>query len=83
MFLHPFDDCHLIAGYGSLGAEVLEDVPDVDVAIICCGGGGHLAGVATAFAHFAKKKPRVFGVEPETANGMYKSMKVHNCTLLQ
>ena len=44
IFLHPFDDRHLIAGYGSLGKEILEDVPDVDFVLICCGGGGLLGG---------------------------------------
>ena len=40
VFLHPFDDLHLIAGYGSLGYEICQQVPDVSVVIVCCGGGG-------------------------------------------
>jgi threonine dehydratase len=76
IFLHPFDDRHLIAGYGSLGCEILEDVPDVDIVVVCCGGGGLLAGTATALAYFGKNV-RVFGVEPENACGMYKSLKVN------
>lgn len=77
VFLHPFDDRHLIAGYGSLGLEILQDVPDADFVLVCCGGGGLLAGTATALAYFsAGKRIRVFGVEPETASGMRMSLQV-------
>lgn len=77
VFLHPFDDRPLIAGYGSLGQEILQDVPDVDIVILCCGGGGLLAGTATALAHLSSKPVRVFGVEPETASGMFLSLQVN------
>lgn len=89
VFLHPFDDRHLIAGYGSLGLEILQDVPDADFVLVCCGGGGLLAGTATALAYFATgKRIRVFGVEPETASGMRMSLQVITrllilCVLLQ
>ena len=76
IFLHPFDDRHLIAGHGSLGKEILEDVPDVDFVLICCGGGGLLAGASMALKMLTERSIRVFGVEPETACGMYKSLKV-------
>jgi len=75
IFLHPFDDRHLIAGYGSLGKEILEDVPDVDFVLICCGGGGLLAGTALALSKLAKSSVRIFGVEPVNACGMYKSLQ--------
>ena len=73
IFLHPFDDINLIAGHGSLGLEILEDVPDVDVIVLCCGGGGLLAGVAAAIK-LNKPSCKVFGVEPETANTMQRSL---------
>lgn len=47
-FVHPYDDMDLIAGHGTVGLEILEDFPDVDVVLVCCGGGGLVAGVATA-----------------------------------
>merc|ERR1712156_49637 len=75
IFLHPFDDRHLIAGHGSLGKEILEDVPDVDFVLICCGGGGLLAGASMALKMLTERSIRVFGVEPETACGMHKSLK--------
>jgi len=73
VFLHPFDDINLIAGHGSLGLEILNDVPDVDMVVVCCGGGGLLAGVASAIK---LKKPtcKVVGVEPESASSMLKSL---------
>jgi len=61
VFVHPFDDPVLQAGHGSLGLEVVEDVPDVDTIVVPVGGGGLIAGVATA------ADCRVVGVEPEAA----------------
>ena len=47
-FVHPFDDDAIIAGQGTLGIEMLEDHPDLDVVVVPIGGGGLIAGVATA-----------------------------------
>src|SRR3954451_19014609 len=46
--VHPFDDPYVIAGQGTLGLEILEDVPDVDTILVAVGGGGLVAGIATA-----------------------------------
>lgn len=59
--VHPFDDPVLQAGHGSLGLEVVEDVPDVDTIVVPIGGGGLIAGVASAV------DCHVVGVEPESA----------------
>ena len=74
---------HLIAGYGSLGADILEDFKKCadkngypDIVLVCCGGGGVLSGVATYIYQKTSGYTHVYGVEPETANGMYQSMKV-------
>jgi len=72
-FLHPFDCRHLIAGHASLGLELVEQVPDLDTVVVCCGGGGLLAGVATA-VKLLKPEARVIGVEPETACTMHRSL---------
>jgi threonine dehydratase len=61
VFVHPFDDPILQAGHGSLGLEVVEDLPDVDTIVVPVGGGGLLAGIASAV------ECRVVGVEPENA----------------
>lgn len=67
--VHPFDDLHTIAGTGTLGLELLEDVPQVDVVICGIGGGGLISGVAAAIK-LSKPDTRVIGVEPEGAPGM-------------
>jgi threonine dehydratase len=60
-FVHPFDDPVLQAGHGTLGLEVLEDRPEVATVVVPIGGGGLIAGVATAL------DCRIIGVEPESA----------------
>lgn len=68
-FVHPFDDPAVIAGHGSLGLEILEDLPDVDVVVVGVGGGGLISGVAAAIKE-TRPGTRVYGVEPTTANAM-------------
>ena len=63
-FVHPFDDPVLQAGHGTLGFEVVEDVPGVETIVVPIGGGGLCAGVASAV------DCRVVGVEPEVAPTM-------------
>ncbi len=60
--VHPFDDPLVMAGQGTVGLEILEDAPDVDVIVVPVGGGGLIAGIATAVAPLGI---RVVGVEPE------------------
>lgn len=64
--VHPFDDQHFIAGHGSMGLEILEDAPDVQVVIAAAGGGGLLAGVGSAIKA-VRPDVRILGAEPETA----------------
>ncbi len=66
---HPFDDPAVIAGHGSAGLEILEDVPDVDVVVVAVGGGGVISGIATAIKE-RRPEVRVYGVEPETSNAV-------------
>jgi threonine dehydratase len=70
VFVHPFDNPDIIAGQGTLGLEVLEQIPDVDTIVMGVGGGGLLAGVATAVKARAKELGReikVVGVQAENA----------------
>jgi len=60
-FVHPFDDPVLQTGHGTLGLEIVEDVPDVSTIVVPVGGGGLIAGVASAV------ECTVIGVEPESA----------------
>jgi len=65
-FVHPFDDDRFIAGNGTVGLEILEDLPDADAIVAALGGGGLLAGIAAAVAETGAAA-KVFAAEPETA----------------
>ena len=62
----PFNDEQIIAGQGTIGLEVLEDLPDVETVLVPVGGGGMISGVATAI-RMSKPSVKVIGVEPELA----------------
>jgi threonine dehydratase len=66
VFVHPFDDDRFIAGNGTVGLEILEDLPDVDAIVAPLGGGGLLAGIAAAVSE-TRPQARIFAAEPETA----------------
>jgi threonine dehydratase len=64
--VHAFDDERVIAGQGTVGLEILEQVPDVTVAVVPIGGGGLIGGIALALKH-ARPHVRIIGVEAEAA----------------
>jgi threonine dehydratase len=68
-FAHPFDDPDVIAGHGSIGLEILEDLPEVDVVVVGIGGGGLISGVAAALKEH-RPSVRVYGVEPTASNAL-------------
>ena len=76
IFLHPFDDLDLIAGYGSIGMEILEDCPFPGFVVVCCGGGGLVSGISAA-VRLSGQCPatKIIAVEPVTANTMYLSLQ--------
>jgi threonine dehydratase len=69
VFVHPFDDPVLHAGHGSLGVEILEDVPHAATVVVPIGGGGLISGVAVAVKSL-RPEARLVGVEPDGAAGM-------------
>jgi threonine dehydratase len=72
--IHPFDDLRVIAGQATVGMELVDDVPDVDVVVVACGGGGLISGVATA-VKLRRPAARVIGVEPQGASAMSQSLE--------
>jgi threonine dehydratase len=70
----PFDDDAVIAGQGTLAYELIEEVPDLDVIVTPCGGGGLLSGVALA-ARDVLPAVRLYGVEPEAGDDMKRSLE--------
>lgn len=73
-FIHPFDDVEVIAGQGTIGLEILDQLSDVEAVIVPIGGGGLIAGVAYAIKNL-RPDVKVYGVQAEQAPGMYKSFK--------
>jgi threonine dehydratase len=65
-FVHPFDDHDFIAGNGTMGIEIMEDMPQVKTVLAAIGGGGLTTGIASAIKQLAPHV-RVMGAEPETA----------------
>jgi threonine dehydratase len=72
-YVHPFGDPDIIAGQGTVGLEIMEDVPEVDTIAVCVGGGGLLAGIAVA-AKALNPAVRIVGVEPEGAPAVTRSL---------
>lgn len=66
IMIHPFDDPHVIAGQGSMGLEILEQVPDVGVIVVPVGGGGMISGIATA-VKARRPEVRIIGVEADAS----------------
>lgn len=81
LLIPPFDDPDVIAGQGTVGLEICEDLPDADMVIVPIGGGGLISGISTAMKSL-KPGVRVVGVEPERASSMYQSIKNGKITRL-
>lgn len=72
-FIHPFDDECVIAGQGTIGLEILDEMPDVDAIIVPVGGGGLISGIAYAVKSL-NPKIKIYGVESEAATSMMDSL---------
>jgi threonine dehydratase len=73
--VHPYDDPVVMAGQGTVGLEIVEDVPEVDVVLVQVGGGGLVSGIATAVKGL-RPDARVVAVEPELSAALHESLKV-------
>jgi threonine dehydratase len=72
--VHPYDDPVVMAGQGTVGLEILEDVPGADVVLVQVGGGGLVSGIATAVKGL-RPQARVVAVEPERSRALHESLK--------
>ncbi len=73
-YIHPFADPAVIAGQGTIAAEILADAPGTDVLLVAIGGGGLISGISLA-AKALKPSIRVIGIEPVGAPTLYESLK--------
>lgn len=73
-FVPPFDDCRIIEGQGTVGAEILEDLPDTDIVIVPIGGGGLAAGTGN-YMKSVNPSIEIIGTEPEGAPSMTEALK--------
>jgi threonine dehydratase len=71
-FIHPFDDAEVISGQGTIGLELLDQVPDLEAVVVPIGGGGLIAGIGCALKE-TNPKIRVIGVEPEKLPSMLRA----------
>jgi threonine dehydratase len=81
VLIPPFDDPDVIAGQGTVGLEICEDLPEANMVIVPIGGGGLISGISTAVKSL-KPGVKVLGVEPEKASSMYQSLRNGKITRL-
>jgi threonine dehydratase len=81
-YVHPFDDFQLIAGQGTLGLEIYEDFPEVEVVVVPIGGGGLISGVSMALK-LLNPRVKIIGVESSGAPGMKNSIAAGHVVTLE
>jgi threonine dehydratase len=75
MFIHPFSDSHIMAGNGTIGLEILEDLPDLNTIVIPWGGGGLACGIASAIRTL-KPDVKIYAAEIETCTPLATAFKI-------
>ncbi|NLU10802.1 MAG: threonine ammonia-lyase [Tepidanaerobacter acetatoxydans] len=82
VFVHPFNDPEVIAGQGTIGLEILEDLPDIDIIVVPVGGGGLISGVAIA-AKNIKPSIKIIGVQAKNMPSMVESISQGHITTIE
>jgi threonine dehydratase len=82
VFIHPYDDPDLILGQGTIGLEILEDMPDVDAILVPVGGGGLISGIAVA-AKSIRPQTKIIGVQAEACPSAYAALKEGGATTVE
>lgn len=82
VFIHPFNDKDIIAGQGTIGLEIIEDLPEVDIVAVPIGGGGLISGISTAIKESGSKS-RIIGVEAAQMPAMKQSQEKGQITTIE
>jgi len=82
LFVHAFSDDAVMAGNGTIGLEIIEDLPDVDAVVVPFGGGGLACGIASAL-HALRPQTKVFAAEVATAAPLAASMRAGEATSIE
>lgn len=82
VYIPPYDHRHTIAGQGTIGLELMEQIPDVDIIVVPIGGGGLISGILIAVKHL-NPQVKVIGVEPENANDTKLSLETGIITAIE
>jgi threonine dehydratase len=82
IFVQPFNDAEIVAGQGTCGLEIFEDIPDVESIFVPIGGGGLISGIALS-AKLSTSKAKVIGVQPEGSPSMYESWEKGEVTTIK
>jgi threonine dehydratase len=82
VLVNPFENPDMMIGLGTIGLEIIDEMPDVEAIIVPLGGGGMIAGISTVVKQ-TQKDVKVYGVEPEGANAMYRSLQAGRVVQLE
>ncbi|WP_028785035.1 threonine ammonia-lyase [Thalassobacillus devorans] len=81
IYIPPYDDPYIMAGQGTVGLEILDQVKDIDAVVVPVGGGGLISGILTAIKE-TNPAVKVYGVEPDSANDTYLSLRNNKMTAI-